>query len=131
MSAMLLYGWLRVGLAIPVRVATGAAVLFTLEPAQVFYERMVMAEATGLLALAAFFACASALLAHRVVPLSASLALVRAGEPGGAVLHACRKAPGDIAGRTLTRYRACRIVGLMQPPFSVQGRVCERPNNAR
>lgn len=56
-SAMLLYGWLRLGLRVRPLVAGAAAVLLATEPAQVFYERMVMAEATGLLALLAFFVC--------------------------------------------------------------------------
>lgn len=54
-SAMLLYAWLQHGLALSARLATIAAALFALEPAQIFYERMMMAEATGFLALASFF----------------------------------------------------------------------------
>lgn len=54
-SAMLLYAWLRHGLATSARMATVAAALFALEPAQIFYERMMMAEATGFLALALCF----------------------------------------------------------------------------
>ncbi|MBB5206973.1 hypothetical protein [Chiayiivirga flava] len=58
-SAMLLYAWLRRGVGAGAAIATLAAVAFALEPAQLFYERMVMAESAGLLALALFFAGAS------------------------------------------------------------------------
>lgn len=56
-SAMLLYGWLRRGVGVRPWVAGAAAVLLANEPAQVFYERMVMAEATGFLALVGLFVC--------------------------------------------------------------------------
>lgn len=59
LSALMLYGWLRIGFGVSTRVATGAAVLLALDPSQLLYERMVMAEATGFLALVAFFGCAS------------------------------------------------------------------------
>lgn len=58
-SALLLYAWLAFGLRVRTAWALGAAALFALEPAQLFYERMMMAEATGLLAFLLFFACLS------------------------------------------------------------------------
>lgn len=57
-TAMLLYGWLRAGLKASIGVATATATLFALDPSQLFYERMVMAESTGFVALAAFFVTA-------------------------------------------------------------------------
>jgi hypothetical protein len=76
--AMLL-GWLlqrRLGL--PRTLVIAAVCLFALEPAQLFYERMVLAETFGLLAFAGFFAAAAAYLARGHVlwlPLLAVLGL--------------------------------------------------------
>ena len=58
-GAMLLYAWLAIGVRVRPVFALVAAVFFALEPAQLFYERMMMAEATGFLAFALFFACLS------------------------------------------------------------------------
>lgn len=63
LSAMLLYAWLAFGLGVRARWATAAAALLAVEPAQWFYERMMMAEATGLLAFVLFFAALSAYVA--------------------------------------------------------------------
>lgn len=60
--ALLLASVLRLRFGLPGALVFGAACVFALEPAQLFYERMVLAEAFGMLALAAFFACASAYL---------------------------------------------------------------------
>ena len=54
-SAWLLWLLLRRRLGIPEWLALSAAAVFACEPAQVFYERMVMAEACGGLALIAMF----------------------------------------------------------------------------
>ena len=59
LASLLLYAWLAFGARVRIPIAQGAAVLFALEPAQLFYERMMMAESTGLLAFALFFACLS------------------------------------------------------------------------
>ena len=58
LSAWLLWLVLRRRLGIPEWLALTAAALFACDPAQVFYERMVMAEACGGLALVAMF-CAT------------------------------------------------------------------------
>jgi hypothetical protein len=58
-SALLLYAWLAFGLRVRPGWATAAAALLAIEPAQWFYERMMMAEATGLLAFVLFFAALS------------------------------------------------------------------------
>lgn len=57
--AMLLYAWLAFGARVRLPLAYAAAALFATEPAQVFYERMMMAEAASLLAFVLFFACLS------------------------------------------------------------------------
>ncbi|RYD15555.1 MAG: hypothetical protein EOP90_06275 [Lysobacteraceae bacterium] len=62
--ALLLASVLRLRFDLPGVLAFAAACVFALEPAQLFYERMVLAEAFGMLAFAAFFACASAYLAR-------------------------------------------------------------------
>jgi hypothetical protein len=54
-SAWLLWLTLRRRFGIPEWIALAAAALFACDPAQVFYERMVMAEACGGLALVAMF----------------------------------------------------------------------------
>lgn len=54
-SALGLHVFLRNGIGVPWRYAACAAVLLALEPAQIFFERMVMAETAGLLALVATF----------------------------------------------------------------------------
>lgn len=58
-SALLLYAWLAYGLRLRPVLALAAAGLFALEPTQIFYERMMMAEATGFLSLALFFCAVS------------------------------------------------------------------------
>lgn len=63
-TALLLAWLLRRCLALPRGLVFVATCLFALEPAQLFYERMVLAEAFGLLAFAGFFAAASAYLAR-------------------------------------------------------------------
>lgn len=55
LSGLLLYLWLALGVRCDVRLALVAAALFALDPGQLFYERMMMAEASGFLAFAAFF----------------------------------------------------------------------------
>jgi hypothetical protein len=57
--ALLLYAWLAWGLRIDARHALLAAGLFAIEPAQLFYERMMMAEAPGFLLFTLFFAALS------------------------------------------------------------------------
>lgn len=59
LSALLLYAWLAFGLRVRVAWAMAAAALLAVEPAQWFYERMMMAEATGLLAFVLFFGALS------------------------------------------------------------------------
>jgi hypothetical protein len=54
--AVLLWLTLVYRLAVPRGLALAAACVFAVGPAQLFYERMVMAEAFGLLAFAGFFA---------------------------------------------------------------------------
>lgn len=54
-SAFFLYLFLRAGLGVPLLFSAAAALIFSTEPAQVFLERMVMAETGGLLALVATF----------------------------------------------------------------------------
>lgn len=54
-SCLGLHVFLRHGLGVPWTYAASAAVLLALEPAQLFMERMVMAETAGLLALIATF----------------------------------------------------------------------------
>lgn len=56
MAALLLYAFLAFGLAVRPSIALAAAALFALEPAQLFYERMLMAEATGFACFVLFFA---------------------------------------------------------------------------
>ena len=63
-SGVLLYVWLVSGLKLRHRLALVCAALFALDPAQVFYERMMMAEATGLLAFLLFFCSLSAYVAR-------------------------------------------------------------------
>lgn len=60
LSSLLLYAWLAFGVRIRPTIAITSAALFALEPAQLFYERMMMAEATGFLAFALFFTSMSA-----------------------------------------------------------------------
>lgn len=50
-SALLLFAVLRAGFALDARLAGAAALLFAAEPAQLFYERMMMAESASQLAL--------------------------------------------------------------------------------
>lgn len=58
-GALLLFAWLRSGLQLRTAPALAAAALFALEPAQMFYERMMMAEATGFACFVLFFAALS------------------------------------------------------------------------
>jgi len=51
-------------LGVPVRIAFAAACLFALDPAQLIYERMVMAETFGFACFVAFLAAASSYLAR-------------------------------------------------------------------
>lgn len=64
LTAMLLTYVLRCRLSLPRVLVFVAVCAFAVEPAQLFYERMVMAETFGLLAFTAFFAAASAYLAR-------------------------------------------------------------------
>lgn len=61
-TALLLAGILRKRLELPLALVFVVVCAFALEPAQLFYERMVMAETVGLLAFTGFFAAASAYL---------------------------------------------------------------------
>jgi hypothetical protein len=60
--ALLLYFLLARRFRVPHRVAFAAALLLALEPAQLYYERMVLAEAVGMLAFASFFTGSSSYL---------------------------------------------------------------------
>ncbi len=62
-TALLLGVALRRYLLVPRVQAAGAACLLAIEPAQLFYERMVLAETAGLLSFVAFYAAAAAYLA--------------------------------------------------------------------
>jgi hypothetical protein len=79
--ALLLYHLLARRFAVPHRVALVASGVLAIEPAQVFYERMILAETVGLLAFAACIAAASAYLTSgrpRWLPLTALLGLLAA-----------------------------------------------------
>lgn len=79
--ALLLWTWLTRYAAVPRPAAAAAACLLAVAPAQLFYERMIMAETLGLLAFDGFFVAGSAYLATgRVlwIPLSALLGLLAA-----------------------------------------------------
>jgi hypothetical protein len=68
-------------LAVPRTLAAVGACLLAIEPAQLYYERMVLAETFGLLAFALFFAAAAAYVASGRVwwlPLAALLGLAAA-----------------------------------------------------
>ena len=68
-------------LAVPRTLATVGVCLLAIEPAQLYYERMVLAETFGLLAFALFFAAAAAYVASGRVwwlPLAALLGLAAA-----------------------------------------------------
>lgn len=60
LCAMMLFAWLHFGLALRPAIATLAALVFALEPAQLFYERMMMAESAGLFAFVLYFVALSA-----------------------------------------------------------------------
>ena len=62
-TALLAWHLLVRRLAVPTRYAFAGACLLALEPAQLYYERMLLAESFGLLAFAAFITSASAYLA--------------------------------------------------------------------
>jgi hypothetical protein len=62
-TALFLFVALRRYLRVPPALAACAAVLLAIEPAQLFYERMVLAEAPGLLLFVAFYVAAAAYLA--------------------------------------------------------------------
>lgn len=61
-TALLLARVLRMRFELPLALVFAATCAFALEPAQLFYERMVLAETFGLLAFAGFFVAASAYL---------------------------------------------------------------------
>jgi hypothetical protein len=76
-------GWVTLvrRLAVPPRLAAIAVCIFALEPAQLYYERMVLAETFGLLAFTAFFVAAGVyLVSHRIwwLPVVALLGLMAA-----------------------------------------------------
>ncbi len=56
-TALLLFRMLQRAFGVDDRIAATAALVFTLGPEQLLYERMVMAEAIGLFALASMLAC--------------------------------------------------------------------------
>lgn len=66
-TALLLAWVLRMRFELPAALVFAATCAFALEPAQLFYERMVLAETFGLLAFAGFFAAASAYLVRNGV----------------------------------------------------------------
>lgn len=75
-GGMLLYLWLVAGLKLSRVPALLAAALFASDPAQLFYERMMMAEAVGLLAFLLFFVALSGYVATRralLIPVYAVL----------------------------------------------------------
>jgi hypothetical protein len=77
--ALLLWRVLERHFAMPRRWAFAAACVLALEPAQLFYERMVLAETFGLLAFVMFFAASAAYLALRRawwLPVAAMLGLI-------------------------------------------------------
>ena len=79
--ALLLFVALRRYLGVSGGVAAGAACLLAIEPAQLFYERMVLAETAGVLSFVAFYAAAAAYVASgraRWLPLVAILGLLAA-----------------------------------------------------
>ncbi len=79
--ALLLFVTLRRYLGVSGGVAAGAACLLAIEPAQLFYERMVLAETAGVLSFVAFYAAAAAYVASgraRWLPLVAILGLLAA-----------------------------------------------------
>ncbi len=79
--AFLLWKWLARYASLPRWLAAAAACALAVTPAQLFYERMVMAEALGLCAFAGFFVAGSAYVANgRVIwlPFISLLGLVAA-----------------------------------------------------
>jgi hypothetical protein len=79
--AALLWAVLVRRFAVPRTLAFLAACALALEPAQLYYERMVLAETFGLLAFVMFFAAGAAYLASRRVwwlPIAAALGLLSA-----------------------------------------------------
>jgi hypothetical protein len=76
-TALLLFWMLRRGAQLPFAWAAAPALLLAVEPAQLFYERMLMAEAAGLLAL---MGCVASVLAYvRSGQLRWAVLLVLAG----------------------------------------------------
>jgi len=63
-SALGLHAFLRIGIGVSASYAATAAVLLALEPAQVFFERIIMAETAGLLALVGTFLAYARYLQH-------------------------------------------------------------------
>jgi hypothetical protein len=81
LTAYVLYRLLARRMGVSRRWAFAAACLLALEPAQLYYERMVLAEAAGLLAFVLFVAAAAAYLASRRMfwlPVTVALGLVAA-----------------------------------------------------
>ena len=80
-TALFLFVALRRYLRVSAAVAAGAAVLLAIEPAQLYYERMVLAETAGLLLFVAFYMTAAAYLATSRawwLPIVATLGLLAA-----------------------------------------------------
>jgi hypothetical protein len=77
--ALLLARVLRVHFRLPALPVLLATCAFALEPAQLFYERMVLAETFGLLAFVAFYAAACAYLVHARVAWLAVVAVLGIG----------------------------------------------------
>ena len=77
--ALLLARVLRVHFRLPALLVLLATCAFALEPAQLFYERMVLAETFGLLAFVAFYAAACAYLVHARVAWLAVVAVLGIG----------------------------------------------------
>ena len=79
--AIFLFTALRRHLQVPLVVAASAACLLAIEPAQLYYERMVLAETPGLLAFVAFYAVAAAYLSSGRalwLPVAAAVGLLAA-----------------------------------------------------
>jgi hypothetical protein len=80
-TAIVLWLTLERRFAVPRALAAAAACLLALEPAQLYYERMVLAETFGLLAFVLFFATSAAYLSRRSwwwLPLTAAVGLMAA-----------------------------------------------------
>jgi hypothetical protein len=77
--SIVLWFTLEARFAVPRPLAVAAAFILAIEPAQLFYERMVLAETFGLLAFVLFFAASAAYLSRRswwLLPIAAVVGLI-------------------------------------------------------